>query len=112
MSYQHQSLASGRWYKFSLMEQMANIGSEVERTIRWRQKNNLEYSAKAFDRALELLELTISDRRHQHRLRELTRLRETLLDYFVGDNRFNASDENWKKYFYAFSYAASLEKGR
>jgi hypothetical protein len=94
------------------MEQMANIGSEVERAIRWRQKNNLEYSARAFDRALELLELTISDRRHQHRLRELTRVREALLDYFVGDNQFHSSDDSWKKYFYAFGIAASLEKGR
>jgi hypothetical protein len=32
MSYQHQSLASGRWRSLSLIEQLANIGSEVKAT--------------------------------------------------------------------------------
>lgn len=31
--YQHQQLASGRWAKMPFLEQMANIGSEVERAI-------------------------------------------------------------------------------
>jgi hypothetical protein len=31
----HKELAAGRWLEFSFMEQMANIGSEVERAIKW-----------------------------------------------------------------------------
>jgi hypothetical protein len=56
--YQHQELASGRWATMSFMEQMANVGSEVERAISWRKKNNGEYGRMAIERALELLELT------------------------------------------------------
>lgn len=63
MNIQHRELAAGKWDRLSLMEQMANIGSEVERTINWRKKNNSEYSRLAFDRSLELLDLTVADRK-------------------------------------------------
>ncbi len=112
MNYKHQSLASGRWKDFSLMEQMANIGSEIERAIAWRQKNNPKYSQMAFERGLELLELTIADPRNRRRLKELTRVREALLDYFMGDNQFRSSEKSWRNYFYAFGYAVSISKSR
>jgi len=91
---------------------MAHIGSEVERAIAWQQKKNPEYSQMAFERALELLELTIADPRNRRRLKELTRLREVLLDYFMGDNQFRSSEKSWKNYFYAFGYAVSISKSR
>lgn len=103
MSMQHENLAAGRWTSFSFAEQMANIGSEVGRTIKWKNKENKEFSGRAFGRALELLELTIADR---CRLGELTRLWEVLVDYFVYDNEFASSDALWQKYFYYFNYEA------
>ena len=108
MNVQHRDLAAGRWQSFHLTVQLANFGCEVERALVWRAKNNSEYSRLALERALELLGLTISDPRHRHRLAELTRLREVLLDYFVGDNQFGSTDSNWRNYFYGFSYAAAL----
>lgn len=87
MSYQFQSLAAGPWRSLSLVEQLANIGSEVER-------------------ALELIDLTIADPRHRGRLKEITRLREVLLDYFMGENLYQSNEDFWRKYFYAFGYAA------
>jgi len=80
MNYQHESLASGRWRNLSLIEQLANIGSEVERALNWRAKGNLNYSQRALERALELISLTIEDPRHRRRLKEITRLREAILD--------------------------------
>ena len=88
------------------MEQLANVGSEVYRTINWRNKDNLDYSNKAFERALELLDFTITDPKNRSRLKELTRVRECLVDYFMYDNIYGSSDEKWEKYFYAFAYAA------
>jgi len=105
MNYQHQELAAGRWKELSLIEQMANVGSEVERALSWR-KRNPEYSRKAFERALELLDLTIADQKNVHRLKEILRVREALIDYFVFDNTYGSTDESWKKYFFAFAYAA------
>jgi hypothetical protein len=108
MKYQHKELSAGRWFELTFFEQMANIGSEVERAINWQKKNNNEYSRKAIDRAIELLDLTIADMKNRSRLKELTRLREALIDFFYFDNQFSSSDESWRKYFYAFAYAASL----
>lgn len=106
MSYQHQRLAKGRWFELSLAEQLANVGSEVERVINWRNKGNVQYSQLAFERTLELLSLTIDDPKNRFRLKEPTRLYELLVDYFVGDNIYGSSDEFLHKYFLAFAYAA------
>ena len=59
----------------SLPEQMGNIGSEVGRTVKWMNKNN-ELFRSAAARALELMDLTITDPRWRgRRLRELARAR-------------------------------------
>jgi hypothetical protein len=108
MNYQHVQLAAGRWNTLSFFEQMANIGSEIERAITWKNKGNAEYSRLAFERALELLDLTINASIHKPGLKELTRLRETLADYFVFDNSYSSTEQSWHNYFYAFTYAARL----
>ncbi|MFH0948183.1 MAG: hypothetical protein V1833_04200 [Elusimicrobiota bacterium] len=109
MNYQHKQLAGGRWFELTFLEQMANIGSDVNRTIIWKNKNS-EYSTKSIERALELLDLTIADIKNRTRLKELTRLRETLVDYFYFDNVYSSSNKLWENYFFAFNYAARLHK--
>ncbi len=109
MNYQHKGLAAGRWFQLTFFEQMANIGSEVERAINGQKKNE-EYRRKAIERALELLDLTIADIKNRSRLKELTRLREALIDFFYFDNQFSSSIESWRKYFFAFAYAARLKR--
>lgn len=108
MGNQHKQLADGRWNELSFFEQMANIGSEVERTIKWKNKNNAEYSRLAFERALELLDLTVADKKNKKRLKEIMRLRETLADYFAFDNIYKATDKSWQNYFYSFNFAARI----
>lgn len=95
-----------RWSKFSLTEQMANIGAEVGRASRWQNKGNASYSKKAFERALELIDLTLSVHISQPKLKELARLREVLVDYFFGENIYNSTEESFQKYFLPFNYAA------
>lgn len=109
MNYEHRKLANGNWNKISFFEQMANIGSEISRTISWKKKNK-DYSNKAFERALELLVLTIDDTKNRSRLKELTRLKEVLADYFVFNNEYKSNDDLWQKYFYSFNYAARLDR--
>lgn len=108
MTYRHQKLAAGGWEKLSFMEQMAHIGSEIERAIAWRNKGHDSYSRQAAERGLELLSLTIDDRQNQKRLKELARLYEVLVDYFLGQNQYCSSDTSWQKYFYGFNYASRL----
>jgi hypothetical protein len=106
MTYQHNELAQGRWGKMSFCEQMANVGSEVERALNWRDKNNAEYSEKAFYRALELLDLTINANIKKTYLKELTRIRESLLDFFMGENTYNQDKNSIKKFFFYFGLSA------
>ena len=106
MSYQHKGLASGRWNQMPFLEQMANIGSEVERALNWRAKRNEAYSRQAFERALELIDLTLDCLKSFSRLKETARLREALVDYFFGTNTFNSTEDSWRRYFGAFTYAA------
>lgn len=91
----------------SFFEQMANVGSEVERAIKWRE-TNMVYSQLAFERALELLDLTITDTKSYIRLKELSRVREALVDYFQFDNIYASSSQKWRNYFYGFNYAARI----
>lgn len=88
-----------------MVEQMANIGSEVFRAIKWKDKNK-EYAQLANYRALELIDLTILDPKNITNLKEITRARVLWLDFFVGDNQYYQTAEQWNKYFYAFGVAA------
>jgi hypothetical protein len=105
MSAQHVDLAAGRWQQLSLVEQMANIGSEVGRASRW-QKKDARLSQCAFERALELLDLTIGDARWRRRLKELTRVREFLCDAMQDGKEYGTTLEDLDRYFLAFAVAA------
>ena len=106
MNIQHEKLAGGRWAEMSFCEQMANVGSEVSRAFNWLNKGKEDLSQRAVNRALELLDLTISLMKKYHRLKELLRVREGLVDYFYGENEFSSSETLWRKYFDHFNYAA------
>jgi hypothetical protein len=110
MNAQHTSLAGGRWEALTLVEQLAHVGSEVERALNWREKQNAEYSRKALERALELLSLSKEDSKNMGRIGELTRVFEALVDFFEGSNAYGSSDKLWRGYFLQFAYAASRQK--
>ena len=104
MNFQHKGLAEGGWSRLSFLEQMANIGSEVERSLNWRAKNKPGYSEPAFERALELVDVTLRTVKGYPRRKELCRLREALVDYFAGTNQFKSSEISWRRYFQSFTY--------
>lgn len=107
---QHSPELREKWKLFSLYEQMANIGSEIFRAIQWKTKNNPDYAQQANIRALELIDLTLSLQYRYPYIKELTRMRELWLDFFMGNNQYKQSQNQWEKYFYAFTYAARSEK--
>ncbi len=111
MVYQHKHLAAGHWQDFSLIEQLANIGSEVSRTISWRTSGYGD-PQDAFYRALELIDLTIADPKNKFRLKEVCRTREALVDWFIGKNDYHTTDDEWQSYFYQFGYAARNQHGK
>ena len=93
----------------TLLEQMANAGSEVERALNWRSKKNEPYSQRAFERSLELMDLTLESWQDFPRLKEFARLREAWVDYFSGSNQFCSTENSWRKYFFHFALAARRE---
>lgn len=107
MAFQHSDLASGRWFSFSLAEQLGNIGSEVGRAIRWYEKGNKEYFESAYSRMLELIDLTIADARWRGpRRKELLRMREALCDSFEKERQMMIPLSDWPKYFLPFAILA------
>lgn len=106
MTSEHVGPTLERWSKMPLLEQMANIGSEVERAIHWRAKNNEPYAHKASERALELFNLSLEASQDLPRLKEIARAKEAWTDYFFGANEFHSSATDWKKYFTQFAFAA------
>ena len=104
------SFNSEKWFKLSLSEQLANIGSEVIRAIRWHKKGEKEHSIKAFERALELFDLTLSDKRWKSRAKEIARMREVICDFFYGGNQYNSDLLSLDNYFFHFALSARLSK--
>jgi len=62
MIFQHKELSRDKWFRLSFLEQMANIGSEVDRALSWKTRN-LDYSKGLMNRAIELLYLTIDEKK-------------------------------------------------
>ncbi|MBI3947640.1 MAG: hypothetical protein HY321_17095 [Armatimonadetes bacterium] len=109
MTYQHKTQAEGAWNKLSLVEQMANVGSEVGRAINWREKRP-EYATSCFYRSLELLSLTLADPKNKGRLKEVARAKELWTDFFFGENVYHSDAASFERYFYAFACAAQLRR--
>jgi len=101
----HSTLTQEKWNTLSTVEQLGNIGSEVSRAITWRSKNS-EYMKLAVFRALELLDLSVGDKKNNDSLKEILRVRECIADYFLGDNIYKFTDEWWNKYFMEYAIAA------
>ena len=105
MIYRHRDLAAGRWGKLSLAAQLGNVGSEVGRMLRWKSRDE-RLVAGAFERALELLDLTLADPRWRARLREIARARELLCDAAAGGSQYGTTLADLDRYFLAFAVAA------
>lgn len=101
----HTELANGRWFKLTLAEQMGNIGSEIHRMVLSQNKDPLKLNS-AMDRALELIDLTLSDRRWLKGYKEIARVREVLCDIFFGQNQYNTSLKELDDYFFKFGLLA------
>lgn len=109
----HAGLAAGRWQTFTLVEQLAHVGSEVERAIQAGEQNRIERRDRALDRALELFDLTVADGRWRgHRRREILRAREEFCRLFFADDAEPGSANSLRKYFLQFAVAARRGRNR
>lgn len=96
-----------RWERLTLLEQLGNVGSEVERAIRAHASGNEARFSNALARALELFDLTATDTRWvgPHR-REILRAREEFCRLFFDPDVDPQSAAGLQRYFLAFAVAA------
>lgn len=86
-----------RWGQLNEYEQLGNIGSAFLRASK---------NATSYDETLELLDLTIADKRWRNRTRELLRLRELICGLMIGSSEYRVTAENLNRYFLGFAIAA------
>lgn len=113
MTTYHPDLAAGRWFTLSLAAQLGNVGSEYERTRRWKKTGDRGRFEEAFARMLELMDLTIADGRWKnHRLKELTRLREVICDEFYNETPEFVHPSDLRQYFLYFGILARSQRDK
>lgn len=111
----HKDLASGRWKEFSLVEQLGNIGSEVGRAIKYFKNGDRKSFTIAFEKALELFDLTLDDNRWKGRRKEIARGREvfcSLLFNTTLTDGLKKELDSFDEYFLQFGVLANIRKGK
>ena len=78
----HKNLTKERWQTFGETKQLLMIANELNRAKNWIKKKDIEETMSAYERAFELLDLTISITTDANRLKELLRFREFLGFYY------------------------------
>jgi len=91
-----------KWFNMTIGMQISNVGSEVARAIRYKNKNDEQKKINFCNKAIEFLEIIEQDPKNAHRKGELDFCIEELKDYFLGENYYNTTDEMLTKYYDAF----------
>jgi hypothetical protein len=103
----HNILASDRWTTLSFVEQLGNIGSEVDRSLRAFRDGKQERFAHAYERALELFDLSLADDRWEPSdRREIFRLREEFCRLFLDWDSASGPARELSECFLEYAIAA------
>ena len=108
----HGGLTHERWERLSLADQLANIGTEVARAARAKNRQDDRRLQQHFDLALELFEFTLDDERWRDQRVEIGRAREIVCDFLAGKNEYDSSAESLDAYFLPFSYLSAQAGSR
>ena len=104
----HTGLSAERWHTLDIVEQLANVGSDVERAIRAHETGRMDRRDHALARALELFDLTATDARWRGaRRREVLRTREYFCRLFFDAETLEPGASVYlRSYFLQFAAAA------
>ncbi len=92
------------WAKMDIFNQMGNIGSEVGRALTAKRQGKAERTQAAFERGLDLIDITARDWANKKRpgLKELLYARELFVESITTDK----VDPTLEAYFMQFAVAA------
>jgi len=79
----HKNLKVDKWQKFSIKQRELMIANELNRAKNWIEKKDFEEVRNCYERALELLDLTIATAKAKNRLKEYLRLREMMAKFYI-----------------------------
>jgi len=103
-----------RWAELDIIEQMANISSEVGRAITAHKSGKTDQRDSAINRALELFALTadiMKDGKTSYRLHEILRARDEFLSLFYNGT-FETDADAIDAYFTVFAMTSRLRHRR
>jgi len=87
-----------RWHRFSLAQQLGNIGSEITRARIAQEKGQEQSRQEALLRAIDLVNASLQDSRWTSRRRELARFQEVLGDWYAGTNVYSVDIDYLEEY--------------
>jgi hypothetical protein len=76
---QHKTITLEKWSSFSKGQQILMIANEINRVKNILLKNNSDNINSSYERALDLIDITVQDQKWASNLKELLRCRE-----FIG----------------------------
>ena len=80
---QHKTLTEEKWAQFPFYKQLLMIANELNRAKNWIIKGDSEEVRNCYERAFELIDLTVSVSVRRKALRELLRFREMLAEVYI-----------------------------
>ena len=99
-----------KWGKYTIYEQMGNIGSEVGRAIN-AKRSGYDYRiegavVRAQDLFLATAECIIKSGKQLHRVKEILRARDQFMEFIYTDGFDEAEAAKLENYFMYFAYIA------
>ena len=84
----HKNMTIEKWSSFPRMQQLLMIANELNRAQNALEKGDTENAIHAWERAFELTDLTVEDKKNGRLLRELIRFREMMGENFISHDAF------------------------
>jgi hypothetical protein len=84
---QHTHLTSDKWKLFSIDKQILMIANELNRAKNWIEKEDFDKVSSCYERAFELIDLTVECSKNNNFIRELLRYREQLALSYMQNGR-------------------------
>ncbi|MFH1540480.1 MAG: hypothetical protein ABID79_01320 [Elusimicrobiota bacterium] len=92
----HKTLTEEKWLQFPLHKQILMIANELNRAKNWIIKNDSQEVKNCYERAFELIDLTVAVSTGKNLLREFLRFREILAQLY--SEKENNAEMNQKLY--------------
>ena len=80
----HKTMTTEKWFAYPGFQQLLMIANELNRAQHALEKGEPENAIHAWERAFELIDLTVEDRKNHRLLKELLRFREMLGEVFLS----------------------------